>query len=818
MYGPEAGGRRIDLGKVHPVSRPIFCDGASVARATWGSTDLGGTIGLLHAGAKLRVAFWPPADGGVARGPGTVILVTGRAEFIECYGETIADLRRMGYAVVAFDLRGQGGSSRQTRAGGHVGAFRDYGADIAAVVRFAGEVGLPRPYTVLAHSMGGLAALRVQPLIARDVERMVLLAPMLQVAELPMPAGLLRGVSWIACLIGLGRRQARKQAPAVASGKFAVNRVTSDAERYERIAALVEANRDLCIGPPTFGWLRAALSAMRKTRGEIGRPLAIPTLFVASAADRVVSTPAIDRFARAAPGGGMVLVRGARHQLLMERDELRDLFFAAFKAFVADARHRNAAKTATRVRTGKRQKFVLGSEGDPDLVYEAWKIPGVAEPTPDAERGVVALDRTAVTEAQAGRTAEHAPAAESKDAEPAALPQAGPAQPASPPPIKPASADSLSARRDGDETRDTAAPAVPPLAARPQSPPPLAANRDAPSPAPPPLRTDKPAHTPGPPPLDATKAARPAGPPPLETAKARGPSPKANGATAPTSAGTAGSHGGNGRDGAAPQMTASATAPAAPKAPRRGPEAAGQPPAPPQSAPTPQQEAPERTATTEADGQGQQATPRPEPASPPPAEPGVSGPAAEPAPQAGEPAPAARFNDITPGWLGAEEDDRDVVLSLGNAAFTPHQGEPPAPQQPPQATEPRPETTGEAKADDGVEATLRKRLDERIARRQEGNGAAPGRGAARAKLRQRLRREGREAQGERPADPPAAPPPAAEPAPDEDTGPDWTVGIDENAATDAPSPEETLGDVVPQKSTLPPTRRDSLGARRPRRR
>ena len=243
MYGPEAGGRRSDLGRVPPDSRPIFCGGASVARATWGSTDLGGTIGLLHAGAKLRVAFWPAADGGVAKGPGTVVLVQGRGEFIECYGEAIADLRRLGYAVVAFDLRGQGGSSRQSASGGHVGAFKDYSADIAAVVRLAADVGLPRPFTVLAHSMGGLAALRAQPLLVRDVDRMVLLAPMLQVAELPMPAGVIRAVSWMACLVGLARRPARKQTPVAESGKFAVNRVTSDPERYERIAALVEANR-----------------------------------------------------------------------------------------------------------------------------------------------------------------------------------------------------------------------------------------------------------------------------------------------------------------------------------------------------------------------------------------------------------------------------------------------------------------------------------------------------------------------------------------------------------------------------------------------
>ncbi len=73
-------------------------------------------------GARLRLASWHPT---VRPARGTVLIVQGRAEFIERYSETIAELRRRGFHVIAFDWRGQGGSQRFTDRPrrGHVGPY-----------------------------------------------------------------------------------------------------------------------------------------------------------------------------------------------------------------------------------------------------------------------------------------------------------------------------------------------------------------------------------------------------------------------------------------------------------------------------------------------------------------------------------------------------------------------------------------------------------------------------------------------------------------------------------------------------------------------
>src|SRR5450756_735900 len=59
-------------------------------------------------GVSLRFARWAPPVGR----KGTVVVLQGRAEYIEKYFETVRDLRARGFAVATFDWRGQGMSER----------------------------------------------------------------------------------------------------------------------------------------------------------------------------------------------------------------------------------------------------------------------------------------------------------------------------------------------------------------------------------------------------------------------------------------------------------------------------------------------------------------------------------------------------------------------------------------------------------------------------------------------------------------------------------------------------------------------------------
>jgi lysophospholipase len=285
-------------------------------------------------GVPLRVALWPSP--GEPRG--TVVVVQGRAEFIEKYFETVADLQRRGFAVAAADLRGQGGSGRLTADPhlGHVQSFHDYIADLETVMRKAVMPALPGPYVALAHSTGGAAVLlgvrRLHPLF----ERIVSVSPLVGFGTQTMPDWLFGATLDVSCLIGLRRKQVSARRPGAGEpGVFEGNPLTSDRARFSRNLAVLDAAPALRIGAPTIGWVKAARDTMvTLKKAELVERITVPTLLFACGSDRVVDPRAVERFGRRLVNGGTILVPGARHELLMEADRFREPFWAAFDAFV----------------------------------------------------------------------------------------------------------------------------------------------------------------------------------------------------------------------------------------------------------------------------------------------------------------------------------------------------------------------------------------------------------------------------------------------------------------------------------------------------
>jgi lysophospholipase len=119
------------------------------------------------------------------------------------------------------------------------------------------------------------------------------------------------------------------------SGPFEGNIYTSDPVRFARIAKLVAAAPDRRLGGPTIGWAHAAFRMMsRLDEPNFARRALTPILIVASGEDRVADTAAAERFASRLRAGRMIVVEGAQHELMFERDALRGQFWAAFDQFV----------------------------------------------------------------------------------------------------------------------------------------------------------------------------------------------------------------------------------------------------------------------------------------------------------------------------------------------------------------------------------------------------------------------------------------------------------------------------------------------------
>jgi lysophospholipase len=281
----------------------------------------------------LRVARWHPA--GDARG--TVVLAQGRAEFIEKYFETVGELLARGFAVVTFDWRGQGLSSRAVAnpRKGHVDDFVLFERDLEAVFVQAVQPFCPAPYFALGHSTGASIMLQQARRSASPFARLVLLAPLIDIKDLRWPQGA-RLLADFLNVLGLGGAFIPGGgAKSIMSKPFKGNKLTSDAQRYARNAAMVAAAPQLAVGDPTVGWVHAAFRQIDDFADPDYPVRSLPPiLIIAAGADRIVSTPAIERFGLRLKAGRVLVIEHARHEILQESDAIRGQFWAAFDAFI----------------------------------------------------------------------------------------------------------------------------------------------------------------------------------------------------------------------------------------------------------------------------------------------------------------------------------------------------------------------------------------------------------------------------------------------------------------------------------------------------
>ena len=325
----------------------------------------GNFVGLRAAdGVRLRAAVWRPH--GTPRG--TVALFQGRAEYIEKYYEVIGELLARDFAVATFDWRGQGLSQRllRDRHKGHVPRATDYRLDLAAFQQHVLLPDCPRPWFALAHSMGGAALLDYAGagVDAAPYERIVSIAPLIDLYGWT-GSGVARRLAFFLNAAGLGRMSATLGGRrTLADLPFANNVLTRDPRRFSRSVETLRAAPALALGAPTLGWVHAAfeLGARLKSDG-FAENIRTPALFLAAGNERLVSNPAIERFARRLKNAACVVVADCEHELMMERDEIRAQFWAAFDAFIPGEPflHRANAKRAQEQRVQEQRAQQQGA-------------------------------------------------------------------------------------------------------------------------------------------------------------------------------------------------------------------------------------------------------------------------------------------------------------------------------------------------------------------------------------------------------------------------------------------------------------------------
>lgn len=293
--------------------------------------------GWLPSGsALLRYALWNAP--GTPRG--TILLLTGRGEFIEKYAtEVVGDLLARGFAVAALDWRGQGLSDRPLpeHDAGHIDSFSTYIADLQLFVDTIVAPDAARPVIALCHSMGGHILMRyLAEHGAGPIHAAVIVSPM---------TGLQRELFLRSILMLLPEVPAVEHRYLFGTGPFVFlarefnsNFVTHDERRYRWTEAWFTADHRLSLGGPTVGWARQAARSMTAclAPGYLER-IEIPALLFTSGQDRIVDPASHGPVAARLKQARHIIIAEAKHEIMMETDDIRARFWAEFDGFVEQA-------------------------------------------------------------------------------------------------------------------------------------------------------------------------------------------------------------------------------------------------------------------------------------------------------------------------------------------------------------------------------------------------------------------------------------------------------------------------------------------------
>lgn len=267
-----------------------------------------------------------------------LIILGGRAEFLEKYREVIFDLRSLDLAIYSYDHRGQGLSDRllEDQRKGYVERFTDYVEDLRIFLeQVVGQGQRHQQILMLAHSMGAPIATLFHHSNPEVLSALLFTSPMFGINSAPLTTSV---AEWIAALMvrsGQGKTYIFGRGAEIYNQRYANNPLTSSHERFAYNLQLLEENPQLALGSPSFNWLNESYCWTRKIRNlsleQSGR--AVPILLLQAEHERVVTASAQKEFLKNNPSCDFQMITGARHELLMEADTIRDGVLEIVKEF-----------------------------------------------------------------------------------------------------------------------------------------------------------------------------------------------------------------------------------------------------------------------------------------------------------------------------------------------------------------------------------------------------------------------------------------------------------------------------------------------------
>ncbi len=314
----------------------------------------GWNFSLFRSDSGLSIRYGYVFPEGPPRG--TVVLTGGYGRHIEYYYEAINNWRDRGYTVYAMDWAGMGGSEREDKHHPHRPPTSDFGRQSRLFHEFTQRIVRPdrkNPAFLVSHSMGAHFILRY----LHDYENRadfpyngaMLAAPLIDINTSVVPRPLFRRIVNAVNYIGLDelpmpsmRKMYNDFVDAVSSyGE------TPDPDRDSAQERHRSETQGYHIGYPTAGWLRAAFDSIRVVRDPAYlQNIKTPILILCADRDNLVSVRAQEWAAMHLPYAALVKLRGGKHGLWYDRDDIQARLWQAVDTFASGLHARHIAPAA----------------------------------------------------------------------------------------------------------------------------------------------------------------------------------------------------------------------------------------------------------------------------------------------------------------------------------------------------------------------------------------------------------------------------------------------------------------------------------------
>ena len=314
--------RARDLGWAQTAGAQTYLDFYRINFAKQQKNLLHGFGAVEAAGFRIATHYWLPGDAAATKG--TLVIVHGYFDHVGVFDKAIAFGLQQGLAVLAFDLPGHGLSSGEQAS---IDSFDQYTDVLETILQSARRL-LPAPYFALGQSTGGSVLLNHvwrygQRADALPFSAIALCAPLV----LPRAWGTGR---WIYALVHRWITH-RPRGKSTSSHDEAFNRFLDETDclqaRYlsvRWVGAMKVWHERFCQFPP----LAQPLLSSHK-----------PILVVQGDEDMTVAWRYnLRQIHRALPNTQVVMIPGARHQLVNESEEYRRQVFAKVQDYFSRRR------------------------------------------------------------------------------------------------------------------------------------------------------------------------------------------------------------------------------------------------------------------------------------------------------------------------------------------------------------------------------------------------------------------------------------------------------------------------------------------------